>query len=113
MALWAGLATNLFFGLLRAVLLIALYGQRSEVNGLTVWGAVTYVGVTQAMIAYLSLFGSMDLTQCHIFRGGGFRSSAAGSVFCILDGARFWKISGQPGRPGSILYAFVSFILPG
>jgi len=63
MALWAGLATNLFFGLLRAVLLIALYGQRSDVNGLTVLGAVTYVGVTQSMIAYLSLFGSMDLTN--------------------------------------------------
>ncbi len=63
MALWAGLATNLFFGLLRAVLLIALYGQRSDVNGLTVMGAVTYVGVTQAMIAYLSLFGWMDLTN--------------------------------------------------
>ncbi len=63
MALWAGLATNLFFGLLRAVLLIALYGQRGEVNGLTVMGAVTYVGVTQSMIAFLSLFGSMDLSD--------------------------------------------------
>lgn len=63
LALWAGLATNLFFGLLRAVLLIALYGQRSDVNGLTLLGAVTYVGVTQSMIAYLSLFGSLDLSN--------------------------------------------------
>jgi ABC-2 type transport system permease protein len=61
MALWAGLATNLFFGLLRAVLLIALYAGRSEVNGLSAGAAVNYVGLTQAMIAYLTLFGSMDL----------------------------------------------------
>lgn len=61
MALWAGLATNLFFGILRAVLLIALYAGKGEVNGLSLNGAVAYVGVTQAMIAYLTLFGSMDL----------------------------------------------------
>ena len=63
MALWAGLATNLFFGVLRAVLLIALYGQRGEVNGLTVQGAVTYVGLTQSMIAFMSLFGGLELTD--------------------------------------------------
>jgi len=61
MALWAGLATNLFFGLLRAVLLIALYGGKGEVNGLTIGAAVNYVGLTQAMIAFLTIFGSMDL----------------------------------------------------
>jgi ABC-2 type transport system permease protein len=61
LALWAGLATNLFFGLLRAVLLIALYAGRPEVNNLTIQGAVTYVGLTQSMIAFLTLFGSMDL----------------------------------------------------
>ncbi len=61
MALWAGLATNLFFGLLRAVLLIALYGESSQVNGLTLNNAVTYVGITQAMIAFLTIFGSMDI----------------------------------------------------
>ena len=61
LALWAGLATNLFFGLLRALLLIALYAGRSEVNGLTISAAVNYVGLTQSMIAYLTIFGSMDL----------------------------------------------------
>lgn len=61
MALWAGLATNLFFGLLRAALLIALYGNQVEVNGLSLTGAVTYVGLTQAMIAYLTMFGSFDM----------------------------------------------------
>jgi ABC-2 type transport system permease protein len=61
LALWAGLATNLFFGILRAVLLIALYGERGEMNGLSLPGAITYVGLTQAMIAYLLIFGSFDL----------------------------------------------------
>jgi ABC-2 type transport system permease protein len=61
LALWAGLATNLFFGLLRAVLLIALYAGRNEVNGLTLTAAVSYVGLTQSMIAYLTVFGSFDL----------------------------------------------------
>jgi len=60
-ALWAGLVTNLFFGVLRAVLLIALYNGQAEVNGLTLNSALSYVGLTQAMIAYLTLFGSMDL----------------------------------------------------
>lgn len=61
MSLWAGLATNLFFGLLRAALLISLYGSRNEVNGLTITGAITYIGVAQALIAFLTVFGSFDL----------------------------------------------------
>jgi ABC-2 type transport system permease protein len=61
LALWAGLATNLFFGVLRAVLLIALYGSHGEVNGLSLQDAITYVGLTQAMIAFLTVFGSFEL----------------------------------------------------
>jgi ABC-2 type transport system permease protein len=43
------------------VLLIALYAGQPEVNGLPLSGALNYVGLTQAMIAFLTLFGSMDL----------------------------------------------------
>ncbi|GIV79239.1 ABC-2 family transporter protein [Litorilinea aerophila] len=57
----AGLMTNLFFGLLRAVVLMALYGAREEVAGMTVQDAITYTGLTQAAIAYLSIFGWYDL----------------------------------------------------
>lgn len=64
----AGLLTNLFFGLLRASVLIALYGSRLEVNGITLQGAVTYTGVTQALIAYLSLFGWWDLMNS-VYKG--------------------------------------------
>ncbi|MBN1219230.1 MAG: ABC-2 family transporter protein [Anaerolineae bacterium] len=53
----AGLLTNVFFGLLRAAVLVALYGARQEVADLSVRGAITYTGLTQAVIAYLSIFG--------------------------------------------------------
>jgi ABC-2 type transport system permease protein len=53
----AGLLTNLFFGLLRAAVLMALYGPRQEVEGLSAAAAVTFTGLTQAVIAYLALFG--------------------------------------------------------
>jgi ABC-2 type transport system permease protein len=52
----AGLATNFFFGLLRASVLIALYGARREVAGISLEGAITYTGLTQAVIAFLSMF---------------------------------------------------------
>lgn len=60
-ALIAGLVTNFFFGLFRAALIVAIYAGKSEVNGLSLEGAITYVAVGQAMIAFLYLFGSFDL----------------------------------------------------
>lgn len=57
----AGLATNIFFGLLRASVMIALFGAREQVEGLTIRDAITYTGLTQAVIAYLSIFGWTDL----------------------------------------------------
>jgi ABC-2 type transport system permease protein len=57
----AGLATNFFFGLMRAAILVALYAGRTEVAGMTVQDAVTYTGLTQALIAYLSLFSWYEL----------------------------------------------------
>lgn len=59
----AGLITNLFFGLVRAAILLGLYGQRQEVAGMTVQEVVTYTGLTQAVIAYLSLFGWYELME--------------------------------------------------
>lgn len=57
----AGLITNIFFGLLRAFVLIALYGERSVVDGLSVQDVITYTGLTQALIIYLAIFGWYDL----------------------------------------------------
>jgi ABC-2 type transport system permease protein len=60
-AILAGLATNFFFGLLRVSVLIALYAGREEVNGLSQQDAVTFVAISQALIAFLWIFGSWDL----------------------------------------------------
>ncbi len=57
----AGLFTNLFFGLLRVTVLLALYNERGEVAGYSVQDAITYTGLSQASIAYLSIFGWYDL----------------------------------------------------
>jgi ABC-2 type transport system permease protein len=59
----AGLATNFFFGLLRAAVLVALYHSRQEVSGISVEEAVTYTGLSQASIAFLSLFGWYDILR--------------------------------------------------
>jgi ABC-2 type transport system permease protein len=59
----AGLATNLFFGLLRAAVLVALFGARREVDGITVQAAVTYTGLAQATIGFFSLFGWYELMR--------------------------------------------------
>ena len=53
----AGLATNFFFGLLRAAVVTALYDVRQEVAGISLPAAVTYTGLSQATIACLSFFG--------------------------------------------------------
>ncbi len=60
-ALLAGLATNLFFAFLRVALLKALYGGRAEVNGMTIEAAVTYVAISQGLIAFLYIFGSWEV----------------------------------------------------
>lgn len=66
-AFW-GLVTNLFFGLLRISILLALFDGRPQVAGLTGADAVTYVALTQTFIAAFSLFGWYDLMRT-IHRG--------------------------------------------
>ena len=48
----AGLATNFFFGMLRASVLIALYHGQSEIAGMTITDSITFTGLTQAAIAF-------------------------------------------------------------
>lgn len=62
-AMAAGLATNLFFGFLRVALMQALYQEQGTVNGLSVGGAGTYIGISQALIAFLFIFGTNDLMK--------------------------------------------------
>jgi ABC-2 type transport system permease protein len=62
-AMLAGLATNLFFGLLRLALLKGLYQDQGVVNNLTLSGSITYIAISQASIAFLFIFGTTDLMK--------------------------------------------------
>ena len=57
----AGLLTNLFFGILRASVMIAVYGAAIRVAGYTLTDAITYTGVTQGLIAAVALWGWFDM----------------------------------------------------
>jgi ABC-2 type transport system permease protein len=94
----AGLVTNFFFGMLRAAILIALYGSRTEVAGITLQGAITYTAITQAVIAYLSMFSWFDLMET-VYTG-----DVAADLLKPMDFLRFWMAK-DLGRAG------VSFLL--
>jgi len=96
----AGLATNLFFGLLRAAVLIALYGAREEVVGISLPGAVTYTGLTQAIIAYLYIFGWYELMES-VYTG-----EVGSDLLKPMNYFLFW-LAKEMGR------AVVNFILRG
>jgi ABC-2 type transport system permease protein len=57
----SGLATNLMFGFFRAAVLIALFNEQTEVNGLSIQGAITYAGLTQALTGFLTFFHWFEL----------------------------------------------------
>lgn len=96
----AGLVTNLFFGLLRVAILLALYGERQEVEGYTVAGIITYTVLTQAVIAYLSMFGWYDLMNS-VYSG-----DVGSDLLKPMSYFRFW-LAQDLGR------ALVNFLLRG
>jgi ABC-2 type transport system permease protein len=60
----AGLITNMFFGVLRASILIAVYNaQTSSVPDYSVRDAITYTGMTQAFIGAVALWGWFDMIK--------------------------------------------------
>lgn len=59
----AGFATNLFFGALRASVLVAVFGAQSSLAGYSLRDAFTYTGFTQAMIAATALWGWFDMIR--------------------------------------------------
>jgi ABC-2 type transport system permease protein len=60
----AGLITNMFFGVLRASILIAVYNaQTSNVPDYSVRDAITYTGMTQAFIGAVALWGWFDMIK--------------------------------------------------
>ena len=59
----AGFVTNLFFGALRAAILIAVFGTATSVAGYSIRDAITYTGITQALIAMTALWGWFDMIR--------------------------------------------------
>ena len=96
----AGLATNFFFGLMRVAVLLALYGSQANVEGYSVKDVITYTGLTQAMIAYLNLFGWFELMQS-VHSG-----EVAGDLLRPFDLFRYW-LARDAGR------ALVNLLLRG
>ncbi|MEW6716069.1 MAG: ABC-2 family transporter protein [Chloroflexota bacterium] len=82
----AGLATNFFFGLLRAAVLVALYGEHSEVAGISLQSAVTFTGLSQAAIAPLSMFHWYDVMRS-VYSG-----EVASDLLKPMSYFRFWLV---------------------
>jgi ABC-2 type transport system permease protein len=96
----AGLTTNLFFGFLRVAVMVALYGAQTDVAGMDLRAAITFTGLAQAVIAYLSIFGWYDLMRS-VSSG-----EVAGDLLKPLGYFRFW-LALDLGR------ALVAFLLRG
>lgn len=60
-ATWAGVFTNTAFGFMQAYIFLAVYRHRADVGGFDVVEALTYVWLTQALIAAVHVFGWPDL----------------------------------------------------
>ena len=99
-AIFAGLITNFFFGILRVAIVLALYGEKQEVAGITQQQAITYTALTQGVIAYLSLFGWYDLMNS-VHSG-----EVANDLLKPMDFFQFW-MARDLGR------ALVQFLLRG
>ncbi|MGH2524768.1 MAG: ABC-2 family transporter protein, partial [Anaerolineales bacterium] len=107
----AGLATNAFFGALRAYVLIALFNAQSaeRVAGYSVREAVTYTGLTQALIAYIAIWGWWDMIRS--IRTGEVASDLSRPVdyysyWCAQDVGRGAALLLWRGLPIMALYAF-------
>jgi ABC-2 type transport system permease protein len=59
----AGVVTNSVFGVIRASVMIAVFRQRSDINGIGVGEAITMVFFAQAMLMAVRAFGWFDISD--------------------------------------------------
>jgi ABC-2 type transport system permease protein len=104
-ATWAGIITNAFFGLLRALILIALYGSRQEVAGLTLVDAITFTALSQAVIGYLAIFGWYDLMNS-VYTG-----EISSNLLKPVNFFRFWLALDLGRAVGALLLRGVTMLL--
>ena len=62
-ATWAGILTNSVFGFIQAYVLLALFENRTDIGGYDAADTLTYVWLTQAMLATVGIFGDADFAQ--------------------------------------------------
>ncbi len=112
LATLAGLLTNAFFGALRAYVLIALFAAQGggPAAGYSIEAAVTYTGITQALIAFVALWGWWDLIRS--IRTGQVAADLARPVdflgyWCAQDVGRGLAQLLLRGVPMLILYGLV------
>lgn len=96
----AGLATNFFFGILRVSVLLALLGPEETVAGYGRTDLYTYTALSQALIAYTTLFGWYDLMNS-VYTG-----EVANDLLKPMGFFQFW-LARDVGR------AMVAFFLRG
>jgi ABC-2 type transport system permease protein len=62
-ATWAGLFTNAMFGFLKGYILLALFRHRDDIGGYDAQATITYVWLTQALIATVAIWGWAEFAQ--------------------------------------------------
>ena len=60
---YSGFAVNTFFFVVRAFVFMALYENRGVVAGYNVTEAITFTGITQAMLMVVGIFGTMEIAN--------------------------------------------------
>jgi ABC-2 type transport system permease protein len=86
-ATWAGVFTNTAFGFMQAYILLALYRHRHEIGGYDAGDTVTYVWLTQGMLAAVQVFGWTDLALR--IRSGDIATDLARPVHPFAAGLAF------------------------
>lgn len=86
-ATWAGVFTNTIFGFMQAYILLALYRHRDQVGGYDASDVVTYVWLTQGMLAAVQVFGWTDLALR--IRSGDIATDLARPVHPFFAGLAF------------------------
>ena len=104
-AMMAGLFTNFFFGLFRVAILLALFGSNEVVDGYTAAGLITYVGLTQALLGFLQMFGWFDLMTA-VYSG-----DVSSDLLKPMGFFRFWLAQDLGRALVQILLRGVGFML--
>ncbi len=63
LAMVNGAMTNLAWGMFRYYIMLAIYGTTGVLNGMSEAAALTYVPLTQSLMMFLDVFGTMQISQ--------------------------------------------------